>query len=217
MGAIRWNIENYNNVRTALLALSAAGEGVDFDSAAAESYGYQCWDVAANFWWNAGREIFKTKNSFTGAGGVDSYVSTAVTYQPAKTWNEGSPFYFVGNWIEVKRGMMCVWQAGGCNGLIGTTGHNAFADQDVTNINQTITCLGQNQTGYQVPEGGYPPTLNSYFNADGFLGAFAYSPWFGSTPPEPPTPNPPSGITLHPNGSPIAVLRKACQRKRLCI
>lgn len=192
MAALRWNMDSYNSVRAAILELAAQGLGIDFDG----YYGYQCWDVAANWYWNAGRETFKTKNSFTGAGGVDSYVQTAVTYQPAKDYNSALPFQFVANWTDVKRGMMCIWRAGGCNGKIGITGHNAFADQDVTSAGATITCLGQNQTGSEIdPPGGHFPTLNNYFNSDGFLGAFAYTPWNGGPGPEPEPPSPGRGIT----------------------
>lgn len=210
MAAISWDMSSYDTVRTAILVRAAQGLGYDFDG----WYGYQCWDLGANLYWNAGRSIFKTKNSFTGAGGVDSYVQTAVLYQPAKDYNQASPFYFVSDWTQVKRGMMCVWAAGGCNGKIGITGHNAFADQDVTSPTQTITCLGQNQTGTEInPPGGHYPTLNSYFNSDGFLGAFAYSPWYGGTPPEPPEPTP-SGAILPPPPQSIAILKKALQLKR---
>lgn len=207
MAAVRWNMESYNAVRAAILAMAAQGQGIDFDG----YYGYQCWDLGANLYWNAGRDTFKTKNSFTGDGGVDSYVQTTVLYGPAKTWNEASPFTFISSWANVKRGDMCVWRAGGCNGLIGITGHNAFADQDVTG-NGDITCLGQNQTGSEIdPPGGHYPTLNNYFNSDGFLGAFRYTPWNGGPGPDP---EPPSGAVLPRPRTNIVILKRGLQIKR---
>lgn len=207
MAAVNWNLSSYDTVRAAILALAAQGLGIDFDGFA----GYQCWDLAANLYYNAGRETFKTENSFTGTGGTASYVQTAVLYPAALNYNSQNPFQFVQKWSDVKRGMMCVWRAGGCNGNVGITGHNAFADEDVTGSGN-ITCLGQNQTGSEiVPPGGHYPTLNSYFNSDGFIGAFAYKSWFSDLPPEPG--NTPGGATLNRPANNIVVLKRALQIK----
>lgn len=184
-------IDSYVSFRTAVLNRAAQGLGFDLDG----YYGFQCWDLGQLLYSQLGRR-FVTKNSFTGAEGIDVYVSTTWTYLPARNSNSASPFSLVTNWTDVKRGDMCIWAAGGCDGNIGFAGHNAYADSDVTTADQFLTCLGQNQVGYEVAAGGYPPTLNSYFNRKGFLGAFRFNPWHGSSPqppnpPDPPSPDPP--------------------------
>lgn len=183
-------ITDYAAFRTAVLARAGQGLGYDLDG----FYGYMCWDLAQLLTSQIGR-TFQTKNSYTGALGADSFVQTSWTYLPARNHNGTSPFSLITSWLDVRRGDLLIWEAGGCNGNIGVTGHNAYADSDVSTHNQYLTCLGQNQTGYEVSAGGYPPTLNSYFNSDGFLGAFRFNPWHDGpqppNPPYPPVPDPP--------------------------
>lgn len=199
MAAIRWNMTSYDTVRSEILARAAQGLGYDFDG----YYGYQCWDLGANLYWNAGRGTFRTKNSFTGAGGIDSYVSTTWTYPQAFQANSEDPFMAITNVNEIKRGDMVIWQAGG---TIDASGHNAFADEDYNNGKTEIRALGQNQGKYWGPEGHFA-TLNN-IQKSGILGAFRYKPWNGSGP-EPP--EPPIGGIVTPRGSRIVILKKALQ------
>lgn len=192
MAGISWDMTSYNTVRSAILARAAQGLGYDFDG----YYGYQCWDLGANMYWNAGRGTFRTKNSFTGAGGDDSSVYTTWTYQPAFEYNSADPFTAVTNVNEIKRGDMVIWDSR----LGGGTGHNAFADEDYDNGKSTISVLGQNQVNANSTT-GHIPTINN-FNKAGILGAFRYKPWIDGPGPEPPTPPgpEPTGGILHPNG-----------------
>lgn len=204
------DITSYDTFRAAVLAQASKGLGFDLDG----WFGYQCWDLGQLLYIQIGRR-FTTQNWLTNQGGVTSYVQTTWLYLPARNINEASPFTPVTNWSEVRRGDLCVWQAGGCNGKIGITGHNAYADQDVTSSSATITCLGQNQNGTEISPGmGQIPSLNDYFNSDGFLGAFRYTPWNGGTP-TPPTP--PIGYILHSSGSNFPVLLRGLQKRNSVI
>lgn len=201
MAAISWNNTSYNTVRAAILARASQGLGYDFDG----YYGYQCWDLGANWYWNCGRGTFKTKNSFTGAGGIDSYVVTTWTYPQAYQYNSANPFTAITDVTQIKRGDMIIWSGGGA---IALSGHNAFADEDYNNGKSTIRALGQNQVDASVTV-GHIPTLNNLPKTN-ILGAFRYLPWGkGPEPPEPP--EPPIGIIVNPKGSNIVILKKALQ------
>lgn len=180
MAVIPWNNTSYDTARADILARAAQGLGYDFDGA----YGYQCWDLGANWYGQIGRQ-FRTKNSFTGAGGADSYVLTTWTYPEAYAANSASPYTAVTNVADIKRGDMIIW---GAAGEIAISGHNAFADEDYNNGKNTIRALGQNQVDANYVT-GHIPTLNE-ISKTGILGAFRYTPWNGSTP-TPPDPQPP--------------------------
>lgn len=197
MPAIRWDMTSYNTVRAAILARASQGLGYDFDG----YYGYQCWDLGANWYWNGGHATFYTKNSFTQAGGQDSWVYTTWTYQPAYQRNSEDPFTAITNLNDIKRGDMIIWGSGG---PIAISGHNAFADEDFNNGKSTIAALGQNQVNANF-ETGHIPTLND-ISKTGILGAFRYKPWNNT-----PDPEPPSGAILKPKGSNIVILKKALQ------
>lgn len=205
MSAIRWNMSSYNTVRSAILERASQGLGYDFDG----YYGYQCWDLGANWYWNGGHSTFYTKNSFTNAGGADSYVLTTWTYQSAYNQNSASPFMPITNVNEIKRGDMIVWGAGSA---IAISGHNGFADEDYNNGKPTINTLGQNQINSNF-ETGHIPTLNE-LSKSGILGAFRYRPWFSGPGPGPgPDPEPPVGTITHPRGSNIVILKTGLQIK----
>lgn len=198
MALIPWNNASYDTARADILARAAQGLGYDYDG----YYGYQCWDLGANWYGQIGR-LFRTKNSFTGQGGEDSNVYTAWTYQPAFEANSADPYEAVTDPTQIKRGDMIIWSGGGA---ISINGHNAFADEDYNNGKTTIRVLGQNQVDSN-PYTGHIPTLNEFPKSQ-ILGAFRYKPWGGGTPPEP---QPPSGATLKPPGSNIVILKKALQ------
>lgn len=205
MAGIRWNMDSYDTVRSSILERASQGLGYNFDG----YYGYQCWDLGANWFWNGGHTTFFTKNSFTGAGGADSYVLTTWTYPEARTANSADPFEAVTNISDIKRGDMIIWGAGG---TIAISGHNAFADMDYDPNSSVIRALGQNQRDPNF-ETGHIPTLDN-ISITGILGAYRYKPWGGSPGPEP-GPYPPGGATIHRHGSHIAILHKGLQRRKV--
>lgn len=183
MALIPWNMTSYETVRSAILERASQGLGYDFD----EYYGYQCWDLGANWYGNVGRQ-FRTKNSFTGAGGADSNVYTTWTYPEAFNYNSTTPFMAISNPNKIKRGDMIIWAEGN---QISVNGHNAFADEDYNNNKTTIRSLGQNQIDPS-PSVGHIPTVNE-LPKSGILGAFRYRPWNGDSPS---SSNPPLNLTL---------------------
>lgn len=180
MALVPWNNTSYNTARTDILARAAQGLGYDYDS----YFGYQCYDLGAN-WYAIIGKAFRTKNSYTGAGGADSYVLTTWTYPPAFTNNSSSPMVAITDITQIKRGDMIIW---GADGEIAVSGHNAFADEDYNNGKSTIRALGQNQVNPNFTT-GHIPTLNDISKV-GILGAFRYTVWGES--PEP-TPSPSLG------------------------
>lgn len=182
MPLVQWNNTSYDTARADILARAELGLGYDFDG----YYGYQCWDLGANWYGQVNRQ-FRTKNSYTGAGGADSYVLTTWTYPEAYAYNSSDPFEAITDVNNIKRGDMIIW---GASGVIAISGHNAFADEDYNNGKGTIRALGQNQTDPNFNT-GHIPTLND-IPKTGILGAFRYKPWGGGTPT--PDPQPPLGI-----------------------
>lgn len=207
MALVFWNNYSYDTARADILARAAQGLGYDYDG----YYGYQCWDLGANWYGMAGK-AFQTKNSYTGAGGEDSSVFTTWTYQPAFENNSSYPFIAVTDINQIKRGDMIIWNKGRYSW--DTTGHNAFADEDYVAGMTTIRVLGQNQQDASATQ-GHIPTLNN-LTTNMILGAFRYIPWNGSGPGPGPDPGPvaPGGAVLKPSGSNIVILKTACQRRR---
>lgn len=186
MALTPWNNTSYNTARADILARAEQGLGYNYDG----RYGYQCWDLGAN-WYGIIGKTFQTKNSYTGAGGADSYVLTTWTYGPAFNNNSAAPMAAITDLSQIKRGDMLIWGAGGA---IALSGHNAFADEDYNNGKDTIRALGQNQQDANFVT-GHIPTLND-IPKRGLLGAFRYTLWEDSPgPPEPgPGPTPPLGL-----------------------
>lgn len=185
MALVPWNNTSYDTARADILARAARGLGYDFDG----YYGYQCWDLGAN-WYGIVGKAFQTKNSYTIAGGEDSWVLTTWTYPPAFNNNSASPMLAITDASQIKRGDMIIW---GSAGAIALSGHNAFADEDYNNGKDTIRALGQNQVNPNFVT-GHIPTLND-IPKRGILGAFRYSKWDGGPGPGP-DPGPIGGATL---------------------
>lgn len=176
------NVSDFNIQEVYHLFLTGSGEYV-----ANGFIHHNCWDLGAN-WYGIIGKAFQTKNSYTAAGGADSWVSTTWTYPAAFSNNSSSPMTAVTNPSEIKRGDMVIW--GGAGPF--PSGHNAFADEDYNNGKTTFRCLGQNQQDANYVT-GHIPTLNE-MGKTGILGAFRYTVW-EDTPPTPgPTPTPPLGI-----------------------
>lgn len=201
MALISWNNTSYNTTRADILARAAQGLGYDYDG----YYGYQCWDLGANWYAIIGLS-FRTKNSYTGAGGDDSYVYTTWTYQPAFQNNSQPPMIAITDVTLIKRGDMVIW---GAEGTIAISGHNGFADEDYNNGKTTLRTLGQNQ---QDPNflTGHIPTLND-LPKQGILGAFRYSAWEGGPGPEP-EPEP-IGAIVRPKTGNMIIYKRALQKR----
>ena len=149
------------------------GNGYDADG----YYGCQCWDLAAEFWWNVG---FPQGYPVTQQGGNGS---AWMCWTYSREINKGDKFDLIYNLSDVKQGDVIVWD--------GTTsfpdGHIGFADEDYDGSGQ-IAVLGQNQgTGgtpppISHPNGGTTANVKKLGTAN-FLGAFRYREWEN-----PPTP-----------------------------
>lgn len=158
---------------------------------------------------------FQTKNSYTGTGSdEDVAVATTWTYQPAFNNNSASPYMAITDVTQIKRGDMIIWQP--YTAGTGSSGHNAFADEDYNNGKSYLSCLGQNQGGNWGPNGHFP-TIND-IDKYGILGAFRYKPWFDNPDPDPPTPPDPNLPIPHnypkPFDSNIVILRRACRKRK---
>lgn len=198
MALVLWNNTSYNTARADILARAAQGLGYDYDG----YYGYQCWDLGAN-WYGIIGKAFQTKNSYTNAGGEDSWVLTTWTYEPAFVNNSSVPMLAVTEPSQIKRGDMIIWGAGG---TIAASGHNAFADEDYNNGKDTIRALGQNQLDPNFIT-GHIPTLND-IPKRGILGAFRYREWENGSGPEL------GGGIVKPKANNIIIFKKGLQIRR---
>lgn len=205
MSLIAWNMTSYDTVRAEILARAAEGLGYDYDG----SYGYQCWDLGANWYGNVGRQ-FRTENSYTGTGGLASGVCTTWLYTPAYQYNSTSPFTAV-SLNNIKRGDMIIWNRGRYSW--DTNGHNGFADEDYIPGMASIRTLGQNQINPSATVGHIPSLTSMSTNL--ILGAFRYTLWNGQGPGPGPQPGPPAGITMKSPETNILILRRGLQNKQL--
>ena len=131
-------------------------------------YGAQCWDLAAEFWYNLG---FSTGYPLTGG-------NDAKGVWPLREQNKGDQFDLIYNIEDVLQGDVM------CFGGPTATGHIAFADSDYIPDTQYMGLLGQNQGGGEPAPGGGTTTTVESFNISTFQGAFRYKAWH-STPPTP--------------------------------
>lgn len=149
--------------------------GYDVDS----TYGCQCWDFAATFWYNVGfpqgYPHITASSAYTMWNLRDQNVSyNGVTY-----------FDLIYNLSDVKQGDVLVY--GPITG-VNPYGHVGFADEDYN------TWHANNPGSYEFPilsenNGGIPdPAGGAYVNVHGydtryFLGAFRYREWTPTPPP----------------------------------
>ena len=162
MALLPINISSYDGFREDALNRASQGMGYDVDG----SFGYQCWDLAAELWMNIPEF----------SGGV-LYPQTGPNLYASECWtvsrdvNAGMSFDLIYNLSDVKRGD-CIVIA---SSPISTTGHIAFADQDYGGVN-TMNLLGQNQVNPS-PTEGHIPTVTNVDVGSYFLGAFRYKVW----------------------------------------
>lgn len=148
------------------------GNSYDVDG----SYGCQCWDYAAEFWWNVG---FPAGYPLTGPNS-SAYECWTVNRYNNISYDGTTYFELIDNLSDVKEGDVVVLNADS----FAQFGHIAFADEDYDGSGQ-LWCLGQNQGGTPLPGGGTAVTRNHLY-VSSFLGAFRYIPWH-TTPPTPPS------------------------------
>lgn len=142
------------------------GNGYDVDG----SYGCQCWDLAAEFWWNVGFPQGYPTLAGTGSayGAWDDRVQ-----------NAGDKFDLIYNKEDIKRGDVIVFNYFNGNPY----GHIGFADENYNGSNN-LQILSENNGGTPDPAGGAYANIHNY-NLAYFRGAFRYKAW-NETPPTPP-------------------------------
>ena len=180
VGFVNLPVDTYANWKNAV-----AGNGYDADG----YYGDQCWDLAAEFWYNVG---FPTSPLYpkTGPNGYASECWTVSRYDNID-YNGTTYFDLVVNVEDVRQGDVVVFP--------GAPGHIGFADEDydITKAGY-IAILGQNQGSGGVPpavsnpNGGTTANVKDLWvgtpsNPTGFLGAFRYKFWNPTPPPPSPT------------------------------
>ena len=159
-GYVTLPTDSYANFKAA-----TNGNGYDVDS----SFGCQCWDLAAEFWWNVGFPQGYPTLAGTGSayGAWDDRVN-----------NAGNEFDLIYNVSDIKVGDVIVF-----NYFTGNPyGHIGFADEDYNGTN-TINILSENNGGTPDPSGGAYTNVNSY-DLQYFRGAFRFKAWH-ITPPTP--------------------------------
>lgn len=158
---------SYANFRTDALIRAMDGLGYNVD----DTYGYQCWDLAAELWQNIG----------FGGGypqtGPNSYAMECWTV--SRDINKGDKFYLITRKSDLKIGDVIVLGVSS----ISDTGHIAFCDENY-NGTDNMDLLGQNQVNPNLTTGHIPTVTNIDISA--FLGAFRYKEWNDA--PVPPSP-----------------------------
>lgn len=134
------------------------GNGYDVDN----TYGCQCWDLTAEFWYNVGFPQGYPTLSGTGSA-YGAWID--------REQNAGDKFDLIYNKTQIKRGDVIVF-----NYFTGNPyGHIGFADEDYNGTN-TINILSENNGGTPDPSGGAYTNVNSY-DLTYFLGVFRYKDW----------------------------------------
>lgn len=160
---------------------SVEGQGWDLDG----YYGAQCWDGCDMVYAYLGRRLATARYFDENA---DGYVYTCWTWEQCRNLNGSAPFSLVTNKADLKKGDIIIWSS-----AIGfVAGHCGYANEDYNGTNE-ISTLSQNYHNSNLNTG-------SAFSIDSislsaFLGAFRWSAWNGTKPPDPPEPTPPSFTT----------------------
>lgn len=145
------------------------------------SYGCQCWDFAAEFWYNVG-----FPQGYPLIMNSSAYTMWALRNQNI---SYGGTVYFdlVDNLADVQRGDIIVYNQFPANPY----GHVGFADEDYDTWSAAhpgdyeFPILSENNQGIPDPAGGAYANIHGY-DTRLFLGAFRYREWH-TTPPTPPS------------------------------
>lgn len=144
------------------------------------SYGCQCWDFAAEFWYNVG-----FPQGYPLIMNSSAYTMWALRNQNI---SYGGIVYFdlITNLADVQRGDIIVYNQFPANPY----GHVGFADEDYDTWSSAhpgdyeFPILSENNQGTPDPQGGAYANIHGY-DTRLFLGAFRYREWH-TTPPTPP-------------------------------
>lgn len=137
--------------------------GVDMDN----SYGYQCWDLADDFWVNQVGRMLQTN------GGDNNYshgVQNSWLVTGEYNSRGGEDFAPITNWADIQPGDWIFWQSP------DKIGHVAMALRKATNSTSGVLCLSQNYRNPSATRGSVAsqdvlyPTMGSLT----FLGAFRW-------------------------------------------
>lgn len=158
-GYVTLPITNYATFKAATI-----GNSYDADL----SFGCQCWDYLAEFWYNV--------TGLTGYPhtGPNSAAYECWTNTTSRAENAGIHFDLVTNLSDVLQGDVLVLDS-----VNGNAGHICFADEDYNGTN-TMRIVGQNQAGQNFVNemtAVLTPTISG-----AFLGAFRYREWHRPTP-----------------------------------
>ena len=159
---------SYNEWRT-----ETNGNGYNFDN----SYGCQCYDLVAEFWWNVGFPAGYPIIDQSSAYRMWYYRNQNISY------NDVQYFDLIDNVNDIKRGDVIVFNYFSGNPY----GHVGFADEDYStwtpdpNQPYEFPVLSQNNQGTPDPQGGAYTNVHGY-DIRLFLGAFRYKPWNEPTP-----------------------------------
>lgn len=171
MALIQIDITSFQTFSSAVLARAEAGLGYDVDG----SYGYQCWDLAAELWMNIPEFSF---GLYPKTGLNPDYQEVYRMWTETRAINQGMSFDLVWRYEDIKAGDVIVLNA---SWYFPTTGHVCYAYQDYdpnAEEPEKLLCLGQNQDiEHSSPTVGYKPTVNLLPVRDMFLGAFRYKEW----------------------------------------
>ena len=160
MSLISININSYDSFRSDALNRANQGLGYDVDG----TYGYQCWDLAAELWMHI--QEFEDGNLWPKTG-PQLYAEEIWTV--SRTQNAGSSFDLINSIFELKRGDVIVLGVS----PISSTGHIAFCDENYSG--SLMRLLGQNQVNPSITLGHIPTVTPLDISA--FLGGFRYKAW----------------------------------------
>lgn len=152
---------------------SVEGQGWDLDG----YWGAQCWDGSNMIYQHVGMRL-RTASYYGG----DAYVYTCWTWEACRNYNGSGYFSLVADKTQLKKGDVIIWSDQVATGF---TGHTGYANEDYNGTN-SISTLSQNWRNPSEVRGSAFSVDNISLNA--FLGAFRYSGWNGTKPPDPPDP-----------------------------
>ena len=165
-GYVTLPIDSYANFKAAV-----NGNGYDVDG----TYGCQCWDLVAEFWWNVG---FPQGYPLISNSSAYTMWSVPTNRLANATYNGTTYFDLVSNLTDVQTGDIMVFDQFSGNPY----GHVGFANVDYTNWTPDpsepyeFPILSENNGGTPDPSGGSYTNIHGY-DIRLFIGAFRYKTW----------------------------------------